>query len=333
MRLTPRSLRGQVLLASVLWSVGIIFLASFLFTLLLEPSRFRVAYHVHRFLQSHAVILAATVSVLAAVILGRRSLASVDGLRGRLGDVQSGKTTRMEGRFPAEVQPLVDDLNALIEHRERAIDRAIAKAGDLAHGLKTPLALLAQEADRAGAAGQPEIAAAITQHVDRMRRQVDYHLVHARAAASGVRGGSRSVVRETAEGLARTLRRLHADRTLTIDVQVPPAIHVNVRREDLEEMLGNLMDNACKWAAGTVVTTAAQEGAVVTIAVDDNGGGLPSAMREAVLRRGVRADEAAPGSGLGLAIVADLAELYGGSVELADSPLGGLRATLRLPTS
>jgi signal transduction histidine kinase len=331
MRLIPRSLRGQVLLASVLWSVGVIFLASLLFTLLVEQTRFRVASHVHRFLQSHAVILLATVSVLAAVLLGRRSLASVDGLREQLGDVQSGKTTRMDGRFPAEVQPLVDDLNVLIEHRERAIDRAIAKAGDLAHGLKTPLALLAQEADRATAAGQPEIAAAITHHVDRMRRQVDYHLAHARAAASGVRGGARAVVRDTADGLARTLQRLHADRALVIDVQVPPAIQASVRREDLEEMLGNLMDNACKWAVARVVASATQEGAVVTVTVDDDGAGLPVEMRAAVLRRGVRVDEAAPGSGLGLAIVADLAELYGGSVELAESPAGGLRALLRLP--
>ena len=147
-----------------------------------------------------------------------------------------------------------------------------------------------------------------------MRRQIDYHLAHARAAASGATPGARCAVPASAEGLARTLLRLHADRGLAIEVDVVPAHAVRGEREDLDEMLGNLLDNACKWARSRVVDRRRPPaGATIVITVDDDGPGLEASMREAVLQRGVRADEAAPGSGLGLAIVRDLAELYGGS--------------------
>jgi signal transduction histidine kinase len=169
------------------------------------------------------------------------------------------------------------------------------------------------------------------QQVERMRRQVDYHLAHARAAASGASRGARCAVRVSADGLARTLLRLHVERGLEIRVDVDDEHVVRCEREDLDEMLGNLLDNACKWGRSLVSISSTSTGAAVTIIVDDDGPGLPPAMRDTVLQRGVRADEAAPGSGLGLAIVRDLAELYGGSIVLAASPTGGLRAALQLP--
>ena len=164
-----------------------------------------------------------------------------------------------------------------------------------------------------------------------MSRQVTYHLAQARAAASGATGGGQSSVKESAGGLARTLLRLHAERGIAIDVNVADDVTVRVQREDLDEMLGNLLDNACKWARRHVEATAVRTADVVTIVVDDDGGGITPDLREAVLQRGVRADEAAPGSGLGLAIVRDLAELYGGSISLDASPAGGTRASLSLP--
>jgi signal transduction histidine kinase len=212
------------------------------------------------------------------------------------------------------------------------VARAVAKAGDLAHGLKTPLAVLAQEAERARAAGQFELAQAILSQVDRMRRQIDYHLAHARAAASGATSGTRSSVAESAEGLSRTLQRLYADRGIAIDVQVPLDHAVRTGREDLDEMLGNLLDNACKWTRSQIVVSSAARNGHVVITVDDDGPGVAVDMRDQVLRRGVRADEAAPGSGFGLAIVRDLAELYGGSIALTAAPGGGLRASLNLPS-
>ena len=185
----------------------------------------------------------------------------MDNLRTRLNRLRAGRERRMDGTYPAEVQPLVDDLNALLDHREQAIQRAIAKSGDLAHGLKTPLAILAQEAERARKAGQHEIAAAIDQQVDRMGRQVDYHLAHARAVASGATGGAQSSVKDSADGLARVLLRLHAERGITVDVQVADDVIVRAQREDLDEMLGNLLDNACKWARATVVVSVVATGA------------------------------------------------------------------------
>jgi signal transduction histidine kinase len=275
----------------------------------------------------------------------KKGLSSLDELRAQLSAVREGRAQQIAGRYPAEVGPLVTDLNALLEYRDVAVRRAVAKAGDLAHGLKTPLAVLAQEAARAQTAGQRELAASIEQQVDRMRRQVDYHLAQARAAASGATPGARCAVIASAEPLARTLLRLHADRPstrsgpagpadargLTIDVNVAADHVFRGQREDLDEMLGNLLDNACKWARARVAIESSAHDSIVTITVDDDGPGLDASMREAVLQRGVRADEAAPGSGLGLAIVRDLAEVYGGSIALDTSPLGGLRARLHLP--
>jgi len=327
-----RSLRGRLLLSSVLWTLGLLFVSALPFTLLMDnQSRLHVARHVHAFFQSPVVVLAAVFCMLAGLVVAKGGLASVDNVRHRLNLLRAGRERRMDGSYPAEVQPLVDDLNALLDHRDQAVQRAIARSGDLAHGLKTPLAILAQEAERARGAGQTEIAVAIEQQVERMNRQVNYHLAQARAVASGASSGARANVKESAEGVARVMRRLHAERGIVVDVRVPGGMDVRTQREDLDEMLGNLLDNACKWARTQIVIDAAVAGSQVVIAVEDDGSGIAPALRDAVLQRGVRADEAAPGSGLGLAIVRDLAELYSGSITLDASPRGGVRANLSLP--
>jgi signal transduction histidine kinase len=269
--------------------------------------------------------------VLGGLLQIRKGLSEFNQLRARLSDVREGRKQQIEGRYPSEVQPLVNDLNALLEQRELAVGRAQAKAGDLAHGLKTPLAVLLQEADRAKSVGEHELAATSAQQVERMQRQVDYHLAHARAAASGTALGTWCVIAESAEGLLRTLRRLYAERGITFESNISGDHGVRAQREDLEEMLGNLLDNACKWAKSRVATSSSIEASNIVITVDDDGPGLDPAKRDVVLKRGVRADETAPGSGLGLAIVRDLAELYGGTISLESSPLGGLRARLLLP--
>ena len=188
------------------------------------------------------------------------------------------------------------------------------------------------EAEQAGAAGHHDLAAMLHQLVERMQRQVDYHLARARATASArAAPGLRCSVLPSVEGLVRTMRRLHAGRELKIDADVSPAHEIRGRREDLDEMLGNLLDNACKWARSRVAISSSLEDAQLSISVDDDGPGLDPSMRAQVLQRGVRADQQVRGSGLGLAIVSDLAELYGGSVMLETSPLGGTRARLQLP--
>jgi signal transduction histidine kinase len=328
------SLRSRVLLGALLWSIGLFLFSGLMLThyMLFNPEAPGLF---HRFFirQIFVAFLSMIVSLVVGFFLVRQGLASFDQLRVRLFGVRDGKDSRLDGEYPTEIQPLVNDLNSLLTDREQRVHRALTKAGDLAHGLKTPLTLLNQQAERARAEGQVELANAIQQQVERMRRQIDYHLAHARASASGADPTARCHLLTSAEALARTMMTIHADRRLSIDVQVPADHFVRGRREDIEEMLGNLVDNACKWAKGRVeVRSFLQEGSIVTT-VDDDGPGLDPSLRESVLKRGVRADEAAPGSGLGLAIVADLVELYGGSIVLTGSPLGGLRAELRLPSA
>ncbi|MES1155672.1 MAG: ATP-binding protein, partial [Pseudorhodoplanes sp.] len=188
----------------------------------------------------------------------------------------------------------------------------------------------------ARAEGEPELAAGIMQQVERMRRQIDYHLAHARASAAGGTPAARCHVLTSADALARTMQTLHADRGLTIDVDVSHEHFVKAQREDLEEMLGNLVDNACKWAQSRVVIEVLAERPepfrqVVRIVVDDDGQGLTASEREQVAHRGRRLDETKPGSGLGLSIVVELATLYGGGLTLGTAPIGGLRAELVLP--
>jgi len=326
------SLRARVMLGAVLWTFGLLAGAVLLSTfLLLRYPRYPLILHGTALHYAVALAFGVVICMIIGLSQIRIALSPLNRLRGRLSDVHAGRDRRVQGEYPAEVQPLVDDLNALLEDRERRVAQALAKAGDLAHGLKTPLAVLSQEAERMAAAGHADLAAVLGGQVERMRRQVDHHLVHARAAASGATPGVRGSVRESADGLSRTLARLHADRGLTIAVDVSSDTTVRIRREDLDEMLGNLLDNACQWARSRVSIASSPDGGRVQVAVDDDGPGLNPALWEKVLQRGVRADEAAPGSGFGLAIVRELAELHGGSIVLSRSPAGGLRACLDLP--
>lgn len=322
------SFRFRLLVGSLLWTAGLLYIAHLLsLFVMFGRGPFRDASNVL------GLLVIAIVFLMLGAMLARNGLASFNELRQRLSSVRSGQNKQVEGTYPTEVQPLVDDLNALLAHRDQRIREALTKAGDLAHGLKTPLAVLTQEAEQAEAAGHVELASVVRQQVERMRRQMDYHLAHARAAASGATPGVRCVVAESAEGLARTLRRLHAARGLSIDVAVSAGHAVRGQREDVDEMLGNLLDNACKWARSRVAIASCDGDGTILITVDDDGLGLAPELRTAVLQRGVRADELAPGSGFGLAIVRDLAELHDGSIALDASPLGGVRAALRLPSA
>lgn len=320
-----RSLYGRLVGGTVVW-VASVFVVAFLVSAVILHFHPRWALLIHNSL----LIIVSVVLVTAGVSVIRRGLSPFTVLRERLGDVRSGRTSRLEGEYPTEVEPLVTDLNMLLEERERRVTQAVAKAGDLAHGLKTPLAILTQEIERAEAVGQQELASTLRQQVDRMRRQIDSHLVQARARAGGA-AGARADVADAARGLVRVMQRLYADRHLAFSADVPPTLMARVPAEDLEEMLGNLVDNACKWAKSAVFISARSDGSIVTIEVADDGAGLPRELREKVLHRGVRADEAAPGSGLGLAIVRDLADAYGGTLTLHDSAHGGLHVRLVVP--
>lgn len=319
-----RSLRSKLIVASLLWTSGLLMMMHMLMRALVSVFPNMSGHHMLAFSAAGAAVMG--VGLFAAL----RALAPFRRLRGGITEIRHAQARLIDGAYPTEIQPLVDDLNALIQEREAAVQRAVATAGDLAHGLKTPLAVLTQEADRFAAAGDPDTAARIAQQVDRMSKQIDYQLARARAAP-GVAGAPPCPVAPCAAGIVRTLTRLHAARALTLSSTIDPGICALVRKEDLEEMLGNLLDNACKWAKSQVAIAASRLDTMILITVDDDGAGLPPSARRVVLERGIRMDEAAPGSGLGLAIVGDLAQLYAGSICLEDSPLGGLRASLRLP--
>ena len=328
------SLRSRIFFGAVLWSAGLFLLSGLVLThyMLYVPSAPGIFHGV--FVHYMIIVAAAMVaSIVVGFVQVKRGLASFNDLRTNLAGVREGRDARLGGAYPSEVQPLVSELNELLSDREQRVTRALTKAGDLAHGLKTPLTLLNQQAERAKAEGQTALAAAIMQQVERMRRQIDYHLAHARASASGGNPTARCHVLTSADALARTMQTIYAERHLAIDIHVPHDHFVRLQREDFEEMLGNLVDNACKWTKTRIEVRSSFDEGQIVMTVDDDGPGLDPSLRETVLRRGVRADEAAPGSGLGLAIVADLVELYGGSIALGASALGGLRATLRLPSA
>ncbi len=276
-----------------------------------------------------ALGLGLVAAVAVQVGVGLRPLRRI---RAALADIRGGRTERMQGDWPDEVQPLITELDGLLDHNAEVVERARTHVGNLAHALKTPLAVLGNEGERKGGPRGD----AVDRQVTTMRRWIDHYLGRARTAATGTVLGARTPVGPVVDDLRRTLLRIHVDGGLAITVGaagVGGAATFRGERQDLEEMLGNLMDNGCKWAVKRVDVSVLTRGDRLTVIIDDDGPGLPADSREDALGRGRRLDEAAPGSGLGLAIVADIAGLYGGAVKLGESPSGGLRAELDLPAA
>ncbi|MGA7675159.1 MAG: sensor histidine kinase [Rhizomicrobium sp.] len=265
--------------------------------------------------------------ILAIFIQVRVGLMPLRRMGEALARIRSGAARRLEGNFPAEIAPLAAELNSLIEHSAEVVGRARTHVSNLAHFLKTPLTVLASEAE----ADPGPLAEGVKRQVDVMRRQVDHYLTRARAAGALDVLGNRAPVAPVLDDLARVLERIHEARGIEIEVDCPASLAFRGDRQDLEEMAGNLMDNACKWAGSRVVAKARGAGARLVLCVEDDGPGLAPADRPRVLERGERLDESVPGSGLGLSIVRDISKLYGGGLELEQSPLGGLKAVLELP--
>jgi signal transduction histidine kinase len=264
----------------------------------------------------------------AIFIQVRIGLQPLDRVSTALARIRDGKAQRLVGSFPAEIAPLASELNSLIDHSAEVVGRARTHVSNLAHFLKTPLSVLASEAHN----HPGPLADAVLRQVGTMRRQVDHYLARARAAGALNVLGNRTPVRPVIEDLSRVLSRIHAERGLVIDVDCPRDLAFRGERQDLEEMAGNLIDNACKWANARVSVSARGNGAAqLELRVGDDGEGLDEDERARVGARGERLDESVPGSGLGLAIVRDIARLYGGSLTLDESPLGGLEARLALP--
>jgi len=276
------------------------------------------------------------VLVLTTIFQVRFGLAPLKRISESIADIRSGRAERLEGDFPVEIAPLARETNALIDANREIVERARTHVGNLAHAIKTPLSVIVNEASAHGAADP--FAAKVLEQADVMRDQVAHHLERARIAARLTVIGTVTEVAPAIEALRRTMEKIHRGRGIIIEVEADPQARFRGERQDLEEMAGNLVDNACKWAASRVfievlVEPPPEPGAVpsLRIIVDDDGRGLSAAERAQVSRRGQRLDESKPGSGLGLSIVIDLAALYGGSLTLGNAPIGGLRAELVLP--
>ena len=276
-------------------------------------------------------------AALAQVAIG---LAPLRALQRTLAGVHAGTAPRLEGRFPSEVQPLVDDFNAVLSRNAEIVARARTQAGNLAHAIKTPLAAMSQAA--AVALQRPEaaaeLAALVEEQVGVARRHVDWHLARARAAAAQGVPGARVPLEPVIQGLLRVLERVYAERGIALRcLPMAPDLAFAGEVQDLQEMLGNLLDNACKWARHEVQVSATPlgsgPGSRMRVVIDDDGPGIETDRRGSVMARGSRLDESVPGSGLGLAIVNELVGLYGGSVRLQMAPTGGLRVEVELPNA
>ena len=242
--------------------------------------------------------------------------------------MRMGKSRRVEGDMPAEVAPMVEELNGLIAHNDRQAEEARRHAGNLAHALKTPLTVIMN----AAAAGQDDLGETVIREARTMRRQVDHHLARARAVGRRGSAHSRAEVWPSVQAVERAVARLYPN--VRIDVDGAKDLVAHIERQDLDEILGNLVENAAKYGGGSVFVTARAEAGFVEILVEDDGVGIPQADRERIFDRGVRLDTGKPGTGLGLAIVRDVAEIYEGTASLEESEdLGGLMVRLRLPAA
>ena len=248
-------------------------------------------------------------------------------VRREVASIRSGEETRISQQFPTEIRPLTEEINQLLAHSEEQAEEARRHAGNLAHALKTPLTVITN----AATARAPDLADTVCREALVMRRQVDHHLARARAIGRRASAHSRARVWDSLEAVQRAVDRLYEN--VTVDISGNHQAEVRVERQDLDEMLGNLVENAAKYGGGRVFVTVEPKGSTVDILIEDDGPGIPEADRGSLFTRGARLDTTGkPGTGLGLAIVRDVAEIYGGKVKLEESEdLGGLLARLTLP--
>ncbi|SET03403.1 sensor histidine kinase [Thorsellia anophelis] len=284
------------------------------------------------------------------------SLAPINKIKIYLADIKQGKTRILEGKYPKEIQPLVDSFNDVLDHDTEVLTRARSQAGNLAHSLKTPLSILSQasynsqrnlsDAKVSLHLHETHVNDALSHHepinqlhhlnelidsqVKQIKQYIDYHLAQTRAAASTKIPGQKTNALEVVNTLVKTMKVLHREKELIFEVS-QQTLYFKGESQDLYEMLGNIIDNASKWAKNKICIRLEAKNSSLCIIIEDDGKGISSIEREVVLQRGVRIDEQVPGSGIGLFIVKELSQLYGGSLQLGESQLGGLLVELILP--
>jgi len=273
------------------------------------------------------IMLTVTLALVIQVAYGLRPLRN---LRRRMSDVRSGAATRLDGDWPADLSPLTQEINALIDQNEKLVARARTHVGNLAHALKTPLSVIQNEVE----GDETAKSKAIGTQVRSIRDHIDHHLKRARIAGGG--SGPGLPIKDRVAKIGRAIERLNAETGLQVEVECPDDLTFDGEKEDFDEVMGNIVDNAGKWATAIVSITACkmpptERRPMLEIRVEDDGPGVPDEELETLFERGKRLDEHVPGTGLGLAIVRDIVELYGGTATLARAELGGLAVILRLP--
>lgn len=279
------------------------------------------------FMRTLAFSLALLALGLIAIVMAQVhfGLAPLRRLGKAMTQLREARVDRVEGEYPSEIRPLVEDLNAVLHENRELLARARAQAGNLAHALKTPLAVIRNSAS---AAGNEPAATVVAAQVERMHRAIERHLVRARAGAQ--MHGRHVKVQDALEEVVRAIRHLHGER-VTLAMDVPGHVRFRGDAADLQEIFGNLLDNAAKWAHAQVCIAVTGQDGQLRITVQDDGPGIPPDLRAEAVQRGVRLDTSRPGSGLGLQIVEELCQVYGGSLSLGAASLGGLCATVLLP--
>ena len=279
-------------------------------------------------------ILIRSFLLLALGLIAMAALQTLYGLwplrkiRIAISEMRTGQQRRVSEAMPNEVTPMVEELNALLEHNERQAEEARRHAGNLAHALKTPLTVIMNSAT----AKADDLADTVIREAAVMRRQVDHHLARARAVGRRGHAHSRARVWPSLQAVERAVARLYSH--VRIDIDGDQDAVVSVERQDLDEMIGNLVENAAKYGGGSVFVTVEAGEQFVELLIEDDGMGIPEAERQRIFDRGARLDTGKPGTGLGLAIVRDVAEIYEGAVTLEESEdLGGLLVRLQLPKS
>lgn len=276
------------------------------------------------------------VLILSTFIMVRWGLRPLDRVRRGLADLRSGKATRFDGHYPAEITPLARELNALIDSNQQIIERARTQVGNLAHALKTPLSVITNEAR----VEQTPFGRKVSEQAELMTRQISHYLDRARIAASSQAITAITPVQPVISRFVRAMRKIYEDKQIYISCDVAEGAQFRGEQQDLEEIIGNLADNACKYAPGKVLITVRHQpgsnpadcGKLVFM-IDDDGPGLTPDQAAEATRRGKRLDETKPGSGLGLSIVMELVSLYKGNFKLGTAPGGGLRAEVELPSA
>lgn len=259
----------------------------------------------------------------------RRALRPLETARNQIAQLQQGQRSQLDTQVPLELEPLVAQINHLLAHTEDSLKRSRNALGNLGHALKTPLAVLLSAASSEALKDHPQLSQLLREQLEQVQQRLNRELNRARLAGDALPGALFDCEQEL-PGLLATLRMIHGEH-LDLSYQVAPGLQLPWDREDLLELLGNLLDNACKWADAEVRLSVSETPHGYQLAVEDDGPGIPEAQRDQVFSRGARLDEQRVGHGLGLGIVRDIVEVWGGVLQLQESELGGLKVLIQLP--